>query len=185
MAGLRAAELGVIDWAVANATMEEVFIRITQQMNIKAAESTAAVANDTNAVAANLPFSHLLDGWHWLSSRSRGLISLDCQSALYKSSEVSVHVGRAGNTRTIELGPAAAALAVTSVLFVAQGCAVSAQRQVWATWCRWLQSLHMVVMNVASAGVLLIQSFHWLLVDGLAIEMDVGYVPLVAGCSVL
>jgi hypothetical protein len=38
MAGLRAAELGVIDWAVANATMEEVFIRITQQMNIKAAE---------------------------------------------------------------------------------------------------------------------------------------------------
>jgi hypothetical protein len=43
----------------------------------------------------------------------------------------------------------------------------------------------MVVMNVASAGVLLIQSFHWLLVDGLAIEMDVGYVPLVAGCSVL
>lgn len=43
----------------------------------------------------------------------------------------------------------------------------------------------MVVMNVASAGVLLMQSFHWLLVDGLAIEMDVGYVPLVAGCSVL
>jgi hypothetical protein len=38
MAGLRAAELGVVDWAVANATMEEVFIRITQQMNIKAAE---------------------------------------------------------------------------------------------------------------------------------------------------
>lgn len=38
MAGLKAAELGVLDWAVANATMEEVFIRITQQMNIKATE---------------------------------------------------------------------------------------------------------------------------------------------------
>jgi hypothetical protein len=36
MAGVKAAELGVIDWAVANATMEEVFIKITQQMNLKA-----------------------------------------------------------------------------------------------------------------------------------------------------
>jgi len=38
MAGSSAVELGVIDWAVANATMEEVFIRIAQQMKLKATE---------------------------------------------------------------------------------------------------------------------------------------------------
>jgi hypothetical protein len=38
MAGSRAAELGVLDWAVANATMEHAFIRITQQMQLTAAE---------------------------------------------------------------------------------------------------------------------------------------------------
>lgn len=36
MAGARAAELDVLDWSVANAGLEDCFIRIAQQMNIKA-----------------------------------------------------------------------------------------------------------------------------------------------------
>jgi hypothetical protein len=36
MAGGKAAELQLLDWGVANATLEEVFIRFARQMGLKA-----------------------------------------------------------------------------------------------------------------------------------------------------